>query len=654
MAHSLRRILVEQEGTYTNTHRACCRKISHGSHVDRLDSRMPTYDEMTSLLTIFRTHSALIIDPALDNHFVNLVKTPSFANHPVNRHYLSELILAIAYICVASSTQSIRRKFGSITPEAAISRASGHFKTAQASFDMTEALENPDVSSIEVLLLMGIYRFLEGMEAAAASLTGMAISMAQTLGMNESDSLSDEESSDIQNGIWNSLYNLDRILSLTSSRMCSLPHDITPLSPTSPVSEASHILGKIIQATRCPSSTPEILQPLSNELKTFITTLPQSLRWSTILSSNLSQHELIRSLHINALYFCAIFRLTKNSLLSTLRRATNRANVSNNSSPFNFDLLASSSTINYESLTATHEARWSEAGIYSAQTSLRIFEKVKQSEITMHGTPLFETWLTLSFLICIAAIFAFPSTCGSPNPLLGALTSGSGSANATGKSGNGTTRDIEAKISQLSQLYQSLTVNAKMSATLCSLSTFINDLRGYLSRRCEDTTCGRDSFEALFGSLGEVNVDSIDIDVDIEIGQDVAMGGDTVELALEEALLTPSGSHEGSSVGDIGTEGSLAALIPSVPGSPVLDIHGSNMGETLENGISSDHSSMPERKVESDVDDLWQKIFEDLEPEDIEPEGLKSSGIDTLGYCLDVSEDVTALERLIRKSEAFV
>ena len=94
-------------------------------------------------------------------------------SHPVNRHCLSELILAISYQCVATSTKSIQRKLSSINPEGAHGRASAHFKTAQISFDMAAAVENPDVSSVEVLLLMGIYKFLEGGEAAASSLIGM-------------------------------------------------------------------------------------------------------------------------------------------------------------------------------------------------------------------------------------------------------------------------------------------------------------------------------------------------------------------------------------------------------------------------------------------------------------------------------------------------
>ncbi|KAK6358106.1 hypothetical protein TWF730_007461 [Orbilia blumenaviensis] len=642
MANCLRGILLEREGSQSVGVRACCKKTGSGSHADRLEGRMPTYDEMTILLSIFRTHVISIIDPTLDTHFVNLVKTPSFMSHPVNRHCLSELILAISYLCVASSTKSIQRKLSSITPEAALGRASAHFKTAQVSFDMAAAVENPDVSSVEVLLLMGIYKFLEGGEAAASSLIGMAISMAQTLGLNESSYASEEASPEINAGIWNSLYNFDRILSLTASRTCTLPHDSMPISPTSPSSDISFIMGKIIQATRSPLSTPELLQPLSNELKTFITALPATLRWSTILSTSLPQPDLIKSLHINALYFCAIFRLTKTSLLSTLSRSTHKSPGLTDFSGFN--LLSPQNGMNYDTLTATHEGRWSEAGIYSAQTSLRIFEKAKQNGITLHGSPLFETWLTLSFLVCILGIFAFPSA-SAPN-----LLNSPGGANGPSSPAS---QDIESRLSQLAHMYQGLISTAKMSPRLCSLSTFINDLRGYLSRKTEDATCGKDSFEALFGSLGDMGpLGSIMATGPLD-GESGVMSG--VENTLDEVLLASSNQGMNNSSGpmDMGNEDPLGVLLPETPVSLITDTTVESKDETMVVDLTS--TSTVERKLGGDVDDLWQKIFEDLDPEDIEPEGLKKGvASEGMGFCIDGTEDMTALERLIRKSEVFV
>ncbi|KAK6348029.1 hypothetical protein TWF718_005850 [Orbilia javanica] len=641
MANCLRGILLEREGSQSTSVRACCKKNGSGSHVDRLEGRMPTFEEMTILLSIFRTHAFSIIDPALDSHFVNLVKTPSFMSHPVNRHCLSELILAISYQCVATSTKSIQRKLSSITPEAAYGRASAHFKTAQVSFDMAGAVENPDVSSVEVLLLMGVYKFLDGGEAAASSLIGMAISMAQTLGLNEPSYTSEIASPEINAGIWNSLYNFDRILSLTASRTCNLPHDAMPLSPSSPSSDISFILGKIIQATRSPSSTPELLQPLSNELKTFITALPASLRWSTILSTSLPQPDLIKSLHINALYFCAIFRLTKTSLLSTLSRSTNKSPVFTELS--NFNLLAQGG-LNYDTLTATHEGRWSEAGIYSAQTSLRIFEKAKQNGITLHGSPLFETWLTLSFLVCILGIFAFPSA-----PTASLLNS-PGSSNGPKSPAS---QDVESRLSQLAHMYQGLISTAKMSPRLCSLSTFINDLRGYLSRRTEDSSCGKDSFEALFGSLGDMGPLGSIMSTSMLDSESNVIGG--VESAIEGVLLAPD--HQGIDVTsgpmDLGGEDPLGGgLLPGTPVSLTTDTVTEGKDDLL--GVELTGTTV-ERKVGSDVDDLWQKIFEDLDPEDIEPEGLnKVVEPEGMAFCIDGTEDMTALERLIRKSEVFV
>ncbi|EPS43614.1 hypothetical protein H072_2353 [Dactylellina haptotyla CBS 200.50] len=639
MASCLRNILLEREGSQSTAIRACCKKTGSGSHADRPESRMPTYDEVTSLLAVFRIYLASIIDPALDRHFVDLVKTPSFTNHPMNRHFLSELILAIAYICVASSTKSIKRKLSAITPDTAIARATAHFKTAQAGFDITGSIENPDVSAVEVLLLMGIYKFLEGSESAAASLAGMAISMAQTLGLNEStpEYSPNEENPEIYNGLWNSLYNFDRVLSLTSSRLCTVPHDLIPLSPTPPISEISLILGKIIQATRCPSSTPEALQPLSNELKTFITALPPSLRWSTILSTNLAQHELIKSLQINALYFCAIFRLTKASLLSTLGRSTMKpVPPSSNINDFSLSFFNSSNSLNHDTLTATHESRWSEAGIYSAQTSLRLFEKAKQNGVSIHGSPLLETWLTLSFLICIAGIFALPSSPGTA-PI--GVTGGSGRA--------ANPHDIESRLSQLSHMYQGLISNARMSPRLCSLSTYINDLRGYLSRKSEDSNCGKDSFEALFGSA-----------VDDIIMSSVEASNATVdaEAGLEESLLTPNASDFGNRE-ENAEEDSLTGLLPETPLSLTSATTQSSDIDTdgKDDSMAVDLTcSIQEPKIGSEIDDLWQKIFEDLDPEDIEPEGgPKKTELDGLGYSIEGTEDVTALERLIRKSEVF-
>ncbi|KAF3318874.1 hypothetical protein TWF173_005283 [Orbilia oligospora] len=643
MANCLRGILLEREGTQPVGIRACCKKSGSGNHADRLEGRMPTYEEMTILLSIFRTHAFSIIDPALDSHFVNLVKTPSFMSHPVNRHCLSELILAISYQCVATSTKSIQRKLSSITPEAAYGRASAHFKTAQVSFDMAGAVENPDVSSVEVLLLMGLYKFLDGGEAAASSLIGMAISMAQTLGLNEPSYTSDVASPEINAGIWNSLYNFDRILSLTASRTCNLPHDAVPLSPTSPSSDISFILGKIIQATRSPSSTPELLQPLSNELKTFITALPATLRWSTILSTTLPQPDLIRSLHINALYFCAIFRLTKTSLLSTLSRSTNKSPIFADLSNFN---LLTQGGLNYDNLTATHESRWSEAGIYSAQTSLRIFEKAKQNGITLHGSPLFETWLTLSFLVCILGIFAFPSASNanminSPGGLNGSKSPAS--------------QDIESRLSQLAHMYQGLISTAKMSPRLCSLSTFINDLRGYLSRKTEDATCGKDSFEALFGSLGDMGPLGSIMSTSMLDGESNVIGD--VESAIEGVLLASNNQRIDATGGpmdmDLGNEDPLGGVL--LPGTPV-SLTADTTTEGKDDLLAVDRTGTTiERKLGSDVDDLWQKIFEDLDPEDIEPEGMnKSMEPEGLGFCIDGAEDMTALERLIRKSEVFV
>ncbi|KAK6501371.1 hypothetical protein TWF481_009213 [Arthrobotrys musiformis] len=637
MANCLRGILLEREGSQMTGIRACCKKTGSGSHVDRLEGRMPTFEEMTILLSIFRTHAFSIIDPALDSHFVNLVKTPSFMSHPVNRHCLSELILAISYQCVATSTKSIQRKLSSITPEAAHGRASAHFKTAQVSFDMAGAVENPDVSSVEVLLLMGIYRFLDGGEAAASSLIGMAISMAQTLGLNETSYTSDVVSPEVNAGIWNSLYNFDRILSLTASRTCNLPHDAMPLSPTSPNSDISFILGKIIQATRSPSSTPELLQPLSNELKTFITALPASLRWSTILSTSLPQPDLIKSLHINALYFCAIFRLTKTSLLSTLSRSTNK-------SPFLADLSSFNLGNQYDNITATHEGRWSEAGIYSAQTSLRIFEKAKQNGITLHGSPLFETWLTLSFLVCILGIFAFPSASAT------SLLNSPGGANGTKSPAS---QDIESRLSQLAHIYQSLISTAKMSPRLCSLSTFINDLRGYLSRRTEDSNCGKDSFEALFGSLGDMGPLGSIMSTSMLDSESNVIGD--VESAIEGVLLASNNQGIDTTSGpmDLGSEDPLGGVL--LPGTPV-SLTTDTTNEVKDDMLVVDLTGATvERRIGSDVDDLWQKIFEDLDPEDIEPEGLKKSlESEGMGFCIDGTEDMTALERLIRKSEVFV
>lgn len=642
MANCLRGIILEREGSQLVGVRACCKKSGSGSHVDRLEGGMPTYDEMTILLSIFRTHAVSIIDPALDSHLVNLVKTPSFMSHPVNRHCLSELILAISYQCVATSTKSIQRKLSSITPEAAYGRASAHFKTAQVSFDMAGAVENPDVSSVEVLLLMGIYKFLDGGEAAASSLIGMAISMAQTLGLNEPSYTSDVASPEINTGIWNSLYNFDRILSLTTSRTCSLPHDAMPLAPTSPSSDISFILGKIIQATRNPSSTPELLQPLSNELKTFITALPASLRWSTILSTSLPQPDFIKSLHTNALYFCAIFRLTRTSLLSTLSRSTNKPPVLAGFS--NFNLLNSHGGLNYDNITATHEGRWSEAGIYSAQTSLRIFEKAKQNGITLHGSPLFETWLTLSFLVCILGIFAFP------------LASTANLLNSPGgpnRSKSPASQDIESRLSQLAHMYQGLISTAKMSPRLCSLSTFINDLRGYLSRRTEDATCGKDSFEALFGSLGDMGPLGSIMSISMLDDESNVIGG--VESAIEGVLLASNNQGMDTTGGpmDLGDEDPLeGVLLPGTPVSLTADTTTEGKDDLLVVDLTD---TTVERKLGSDVDDLWQKIFEDLDPEDIEAEGLKK-GLepDGMGFYIDATEDMAALERLIRKSEVLV
>ncbi|KAF3227151.1 hypothetical protein TWF106_010639 [Orbilia oligospora] len=504
MANCLRGILLEREGSQPIGIRACCKKSGSGNHIDRLEGRMPTYEEMTILLSIFRTHAFSIIDPALDSHFVNLVKTPSFMSHPVNRHCLSELILAISYQCVATSTKSIQRKLSSITPEAAYGRASAHFKTAQVSFDMAGAVENPDVSSVEVLLLMGLYKFLDGGEAAASSLIGMAISMAQTLGLNEHSYTSDVASPEINAGIWNSLYNFD----------------------------------------------------------------------------------------------------------------------------------------------PTHESRWSEAGVYSAQTSLRIFEKAKQNGITLHGSPLFETWLTLSFLVCILGVFAFPSA--STANMINSPGGPNGSKSPA-------SQDIESRLSQLAHMYQGLISTAKMSPRLCSLSTFINDLRGYLSRKTEDATCGKDSFEALFGSLGDMGPLGSIMSTSMLDGESNVIGD--VESAIEGVLLASNNQRIDANGGpmdmDLGNEDPLGeVLLPGTPVSLTADTTAEGKDDLLAVDLTG---TIIERKLGSDVDDLWQKIFEDLDPEDIEPEGMnKSMEPEGVGFCIDGAEDITALERLIRKSEVFV
>ncbi|KAJ6263048.1 hypothetical protein Dda_1607 [Drechslerella dactyloides] len=649
MANCLREILLEREGSLSTGVRACCKKAGSSSHADRPEVRMPTYDEVTTLLSVFRTHVSSIIDPALDSHFVSLVKTPSFMNHPINRHYLSEVILAISYQCVASATAAIKRKFSSITADAAQARASAHFKSAQAGFDMAGAIENPDVSAVEVLLLMSVYKFLEGAAAAASSLAGLAISMAQTLGLHELNHASAVERStaEIHTGIWNSLYNLDRVLSITTSRAYILPHDSNPLSPTSPVSDICSIVGKIMRATTTPSSTPEQLQPLSHDLKTFNSSLPTAYKWSTILSTTLPPQELMKSLHVNALYFCAIFRLTKPSLLSTLLRVT-AANLtprripsplpaSNNMIfPLAFATESTSSSAAFAAdITATHESRWSEAGIYSAQTSLRIFERARHSGIAMHGTPLFETWLTLSFLICIAGLFAFPA---STRDLL--LHHGANSDGDTAAAANcrprRTPHDVEGRVAQVAHLYQGLIATARMSPRLCALATFINDLRGWMGRRAEESSSGKDSFEALFGDGGAVDADMV------------------VEAAVGNIAATPASAVEGLRAGISGEKEdvSLAGLLPETPASMAAssssargDEEGARDGAVAEvvGGGSGD------RRAVGDVDDLWQKIFEDLEPADLEPE----EALQRLGYCLDGGSEMTALDRLIRKSDVF-
>ncbi|KAK6341483.1 hypothetical protein TWF696_008556 [Orbilia brochopaga] len=642
MANCLREILLEREGSLSTGSRACCKKVGSGSHADRPDVRMPTFDEVTTLLSVFRTHVSSVIDPALDNHFVSLVKTPSFMNHPVNRHYSSEVILAISYQCVASATASIRRKLSSITVDGAQSRASAHFKSAQAGFDMAAAIESPDVSAVEVLLLMAVYKFLEGAEAAAASLAGLAISMAQTLGLHEAKHASTaERTPEIHAGIWNSLYNLDRVLSLTASRNYILAHDSRPLSPSSSASDISFILGRIMQATAVSSSTPEQLQPLSHELKTFNSSLPVQYKWSTILSTTLPPQDLMKSLHINALYFCAIFRLTKPSLLSTLLRITATSTSTkyatsplpaSNSTAFPLTLASPATTSTYTAdIIATHESRWSEAGIYSAQTSLRIFERARHSGIAMHGTPLFETWLTLSFLICIAGLFAFPA---STRDLLLHPTTPENDTAGTGKVRR-TPHDVEGRVAQVAHLYQGLIATARMSPRLCALATFINDLRGWMGRQAEESSSGKDSFEALFGDGGAVDADV------------VAIADMVVDAAVGEVVATPH-VHDGAVEGER-EEVSLTGVLPETPVSVITSssarVDEESGGVTVEAASNGSGGVSAERSV----DDLWQKIFEDLEPADLEPE----EALQKLGYCLEAGGEVTALDRLIRKSEVF-
>ncbi|KAF3937785.1 hypothetical protein ABW19_dt0205298 [Dactylella cylindrospora] len=453
--------------------------------------------------------------------------------------------------------------------------------------------------------------------------------------MHEQDITAGETAHDIQSGIWNSLYNFDRVLSLSTSRISTIPHDTQPLIPSSPASDISLILGKILQATRSPESTPEVLQPLSNELKSFITNLPLEYRWSTILSTNMPQQDLIKSLHINALYFCAIFRLTNTSLFETLKRTTGSPNQLDS---FSFGFI---NNLNYNPLNATYESRWSEAGLYSAQTSLRLFEKAKQNGISLHGTPLFETWLTLTFLISIAGIFTSPSS----SPLKRASLSH-----------NSNPSNIESRLSQLSHLYSGLITNARMSPRLCSLSTFINDLRGYLSRRSEDTTCGKDSFEALFGSLSDTTVTSTAVN-NIEQAASVAMDTvlDDIVMTPESCGREPSTIDSGASTTDSsekldGADESLAGLFPETPTSMTAsktDIDVKEEGMVIDGGPI-------EQKVVTDVDDLWQKIFEDLDPQEIEPDNMKKVGDDALEYRLGSTEHITALERLIGRTEVFV
>ncbi|KAF3916237.1 hypothetical protein ABW21_db0200613 [Orbilia brochopaga] len=626
MASCLRDILLEREGSLSTGLRACCKKVGSGSHADKPDVRMPTYDEVTTLLSVFRTHVFSIIDPALDSHFVDLVKTPSFMNHPVNRHYLSEVIIAISYQCVASAAAAIKRKFSSITADGAHARASAHFKSAQAGFDMAGAIENPDVSAVEVLLLMGLYKFLDGAEAAAASLIGLAISMAQTLGLHEPNHVATgERTPEVHAGIWNSLYNLDRILSLTGSRNCIVSYERRPLSPIPLASDISYIFGRIMHATAIASSTPEQLQPLSHELKTFNSSLPSPYKWSTILSTTLPPQELMKSLHINALYFCAIFRLTKPSLLSTLFRVTASNNASRHAtSPSNnitFPLAYNTDII------ATHESCWSEAGIYSAQTSLRIFERARQSGVAMHGTPLFETWLTLSFLICIAGLFAFPASTRDL-PLNHSALSNTDTTSTSGA--RRTPRDVEGRVAQVAHLYQGLIATARMSPRLCALATFINDLRGWMGRQAEESSSGKNSFEALFGDGGAV-------DTDVAAIADMA-----VEAAVGEVATTPGTLH-----GEVEREDvSLAGLLPETP----VSISAASLSSAKADDESSGGAATAEATSNGgSVDDLWQKIFEDLEPADLEPE----EALQKLGYCLEAGAEVTALDRLIRKSEVF-
>ncbi|KAF3908981.1 hypothetical protein ABW20_dc0106959 [Dactylellina cionopaga] len=192
-----------------------------------------------------------------------------------------------------------------------------------------------------------------------------------------------------------------------------------------------------------------------------------------------------------------------------------------------------------------------------------------------------------------------------------------------------------------------------MNPRLCSLSTFINDLRAYLSRKSEDTSCGRDSFEALFGSLGDIIPDADD--GIFNTSEEASILGGDVEVALEEVFLTPgSGTHDGR---EVDAEDNSIVFLPGTPtsleaGNAGLSAPEVEMIEDITIDIATTASL--EQRVLSEVDDLWKKIFEDLDPEEIEPEGaLKKAGVEGADYHLDGSEDITALERLIRKSEVF-